>query len=78
MKWKVSVQSFRIDSPSHPTQAKTDLIRFKSSFFFNFFQVELVLDMEETSPEWLRKRAHMAKHVEYPNRTSKVFITSHR
>ncbi|XP_068708472.1 transient receptor potential cation channel subfamily A member 1-like isoform X2 [Montipora foliosa] len=36
-------------------------------------QVELVLDMEETSPGWLRQRAHIAKHVEYPNKTSKLY-----
>ena len=30
--------------------------------------------MEETSPAWLAKRAHIAKHVEYPNKdTSRVF-----
>ena len=39
-------------------------------------QVELVLDMEETSPGWLRQRVHIAKHVEYPNKTSKVFHPS--
>lgn len=36
-------------------------------------QVELVLYMEETSPEWLRKKAHIAKYVEYPNKKSKLF-----
>ena len=44
--------------------------------FFFHSQVELVLDMEKTVPAWLAKRAHLAKHVEYPNhRGSKVFIT---
>ncbi|XP_068728378.1 transient receptor potential cation channel subfamily A member 1-like [Montipora capricornis] len=36
-------------------------------------QVELVLDMEETIPGWFRQRAHIAKHVEYPNKTSKLY-----
>lgn len=36
-------------------------------------QVELVLYMEETIPEWLRKKAHIAKYVEYPNNKSKLF-----
>lgn len=32
--------------------------------------------MEKTVPAWLAKRAHLAKHVDYPNhRGSKVFIS---
>jgi len=38
------------------------------------FQVELVLDMEETVPKKFANRAHVKKHVEYPNKDeSKVF-----
>ena len=38
------------------------------------FQVELVLDMEETVPIKFANRAHVKKHVEYPNKDeSKVF-----
>ena len=38
------------------------------------FQVELVLDMEETVPKKFANRAHVKKHVVYPNRDeSKVF-----
>lgn len=33
MKWELSVESFRIDFPSHPTRAKRDLIRFKGFLF---------------------------------------------
>ena len=33
--------------------------------------------MEETSPEWLRKKAHIAKYVEYPNKKSKVIHLFH-
>ncbi|KAJ7373027.1 Transient receptor putative cation channel sub A member 1 [Desmophyllum pertusum] len=33
-------------------------------------QVELVLDMEETVPKSLVQRAHVDKHVEYPNNNS--------
>ncbi|KAL9951616.1 hypothetical protein ACROYT_G044315 [Oculina patagonica] len=37
-------------------------------------QVELVLDMEETVPESFAKRAHVKKHVEYPNKkASKIY-----
>ena len=40
----------------------------------HYFQVEMVLDMEETVPESFAKRANVKKHVEYPNRnSSKVF-----
>ncbi len=40
---------------------------------FNF-QVELVLEMEETVPKSIAQRAHVKKHVEYPNKDeSKVY-----
>ncbi|KAL9951389.1 hypothetical protein ACROYT_G044043 [Oculina patagonica] len=31
-------------------------------------QVELVLEMEETVPKSVAQRAHVKKHVEYPNK----------
>ena len=37
----------------------------------------MVLYMEETIPEWLRKKAHIAKYVEYPNNKSKVIHLFH-
>lgn len=37
--------------------------------------MELVLDMEETVPKKFVDRAHVKKHVEYPNKDeSKVFF----
>ncbi|KAL9951626.1 hypothetical protein ACROYT_G044327 [Oculina patagonica] len=36
-------------------------------------QVELVLEMEETVPESIAKRAHVKKHVEYPNKDESKF-----
>ena len=50
----------------------------RSVFFFVClltFQVELVLDLEETVPQKFANRAHVKKHVEYPNKDeSKVFL----
>ncbi|KAL9951394.1 hypothetical protein ACROYT_G044048 [Oculina patagonica] len=36
-------------------------------------QVELVLEMEETVPKSIAKRAHVKKHVEYPNKNESKF-----
>lgn len=44
------------------------------SFLSVTFQVELVLDLEETVPKKFVDRAYVKKHVEYPNKDeSKVF-----
>lgn len=54
-------------------------LRSLSLFFFfpSFFQVELVLDMEEMLPVCLAKRALVTKQVEYPNRNeSKVWVAT--
>ena len=35
----------------------------------------MVLEMEETVPAWLAKRAHIAKHVERPNKNASKVLT---
>ena len=37
-----------------------------------YFQVELLLEIEESLPQWILKRVQVDKHEEFPNRGSKL------